>query len=56
MKRFDEIDDEFSRKLAELLRLIEQLPAERQAQLRRELEDGTLGADELQKALEEGKQ
>lgn len=37
-----EVNDEFSRKLTELLRLIEQLPPDRQEQLRQELEAGTL--------------
>jgi hypothetical protein len=50
------IDDEFSRKVAELIRMIERLPPERQDQLRRELEDGTLDAAEVLKELEDPKE
>jgi hypothetical protein len=49
-----EVNDEYSHKVAELLRLIERLPAERQEQLRRELEAGTLNIDGLRRAAEEG--
>jgi len=38
--------------VAELVRLIERLPPERQEQLRRELEAGTLDIDGLRHAVE----
>jgi hypothetical protein len=46
------IDDEYSGKVAELVRLIEALPPERQEQLRRELEAGTLDLDRLERETE----
>jgi hypothetical protein len=49
-----EVNDEYSRKLAELLRMIEQLPADRREQLRRELEAGTLDVEGLRRAAEGG--
>lgn len=49
-----QVDDEYSRKVAELVRLIERLPADRQEQLRRELETGTLDLDGLRRELEGG--
>lgn len=49
-----QVDDEYSRKVAELVRLIERLPADRQEQLRRELEAGTLDLDRLRRAAEGG--
>jgi hypothetical protein len=45
------IDDEYSGKVAELVRLIEALPPERQEQLRRELEAGTLDLDGLKREM-----
>ena len=45
----------FARKVAELLHLIERLPADRQEQLRRELAAGTLDIDGLRRAAEGGK-
>jgi hypothetical protein len=48
-----QVDDEYSRKVAELVRLIERLPAERQEQLRRELEAGTLDRDGLKREMED---
>lgn len=49
-----QVDDEYSRKVAELVRLIERLPADRQEQLRRELEAGTLDLAGLWRELEGG--
>jgi len=49
-----QVDDEYSRKVAELVRLVERLPAERQDQLRRELEAGTLDLDGLRRETEAG--
>jgi hypothetical protein len=47
-----QVDDEYSRKVAKLVRLIERLPAERQKQLQRELEAGTLDLDGLKREME----
>jgi hypothetical protein len=47
-----EVNEEYSRKVAELVRLIEALPPERQEQLRRELEAGTLDLDALKRETE----
>ncbi len=49
-----EVNDEFSRNVAELVRLLEGLPADRQEQLRRELEAGTLNLDWLHREAEGG--
>jgi hypothetical protein len=49
-----QVNNEYSRKVAELVRLIERLPAERQEQLRRELEAGTLDLDRLRRLAEGG--
>ena len=51
-----EVNDEYSRRVAELLRLIERLPADRREQLRRELEAGTLDVEGLRRAAEGGEQ
>lgn len=45
-----EVNDEYSRKLAELVALIERLPADRQERLRRELEAGTLNIEQLRES------
>lgn len=51
-----EVNDEYSCKVAELVRLIERLPPERQEQLRLELEAGTLDMDKLRRETEEREQ
>ncbi|MGO9894078.1 MAG: hypothetical protein ACLPX8_07685 [Bryobacteraceae bacterium] len=51
-----EVNDEYSRNVAELLRLIEQLPADRREQLGRELEAGKLDIEGLRRAAEDGGQ
>jgi hypothetical protein len=51
-----EVNDDYSHKLAELLRLIERLPADRREQLRRELEAGTLDTEGMRRAAEGGEQ
>jgi hypothetical protein len=50
-----EVNEDYSRKVADLLRLIERLPADRQEQLRRELAAGTLDIEGLRRAAEGGK-
>jgi hypothetical protein len=47
-----QVDDEYSRKVAELVRLIEALPPDRREQLRREMEAGTLDLDGLKREME----
>jgi hypothetical protein len=49
-----EVNDEYSRNVAELLRLIGQLPADRREQLRREVEAGKLDIEGLRRAAEGG--
>lgn len=56
MRERPEVNHEYSRKVAELVRLIELLPPERQEQLRRELEAGTLDLDGLKRETEEREQ
>jgi hypothetical protein len=54
--RGPEVNEEYSRKVSELVRLIELLPPERQERLRRELEAGTLDLDGLKRETEEREQ
>ncbi len=51
-----EVNAQYCNRVAELVKLIERLPADRQEQLRRELEAGTLDIERLRRAAEGGEQ